>query len=316
MQSAVDNENSGFSILVSDAVGPSGDFPNPLQEAAGPSGDFANPPLEAAGPSGAFVATPPQEAAGPSDALAISLPEMAGTTSGGLANPPLEAAGPSGAEKATNENRCVPYVLRLCRKQCRMGLASNNVHRQEVVGVAGAAKWDIESAFTLRGRELAECIFRGFKDAENRNFRMRPGWYAIHVGRGKIAGDMDKLLRDLVSGLPLAARDGPEVGAIVGVCYVARAVHLAELRAESNCGSDCFIESGKLGAIHAGSCRLSLFCHGPVCNLITKAIRIPTPVPCKGNLGLWRVSEEVRQQVNTQLENISASPADTKALCN
>ena len=49
----------------------------------------------------------------------------------------------------------------------------------------GSLHWPpiVPKAITLRGAELSEAILRGYKDIENRNIRLLPGWVALHRGQ-------------------------------------------------------------------------------------------------------------------------------------
>ena len=44
----------------------------------------------------------------------------------------------------------------------------------------------VTRAFTVRGPEIAYLIMNGIKNIENRQFRFKKGWIALHVGLGKI----------------------------------------------------------------------------------------------------------------------------------
>ena len=50
-----------------------------------------------------------------------------------------------------------------------------------------------------------------------------------------------------------------------------------------------------------GGCVLSPFAHGPMCNIISAIIRLPTPVSARGNTNCWNLSDPVREQVLPQL---------------
>ena len=41
---------------------------------------------------------------------------------------------------------------------------------------------------------------------------------------------------------------------------------------------------------------------GPFCNILSASIRLPTPVPCNGELGCWRLPDKVREDVLKQIE--------------
>ena len=38
----------------------------------------------------------------------------------------------------------------------------------------------------MKGALISEAILRGYKKVENRTWAIKPGWYALHTGSGKI----------------------------------------------------------------------------------------------------------------------------------
>ena len=44
------------------------------------------------------------------------------------------------------------------------------------------------------------------------------------------------------------------------------------------------------------------------CNIITEAIRLPTPIPAKGNLGKWPLSRDTRLAIAQQLQHVKLIP--------
>merc|ERR1712107_567043 len=58
----------------------------------------------------------------------------------------------------------------------------------------------------------------------------------------------------------------------------------------------------KLGDLrHVQSCTFPPHAAGPICNVISAAIRLKAPVPCNGERGCWRLPHEVREGVLKQL---------------
>ena len=78
------------------------------------------------------------------------------------------------------------------------------------------------------------------------------------------------------------------------------------LRQEQGCGSECEPAAQR----HSPTCRLSPYAIGPVCNIISMAVRLPRPVSCKGQLGCWRLPLAVRQEVEEQL--VAMSPQEMR----
>ena len=117
----------------------------------------------------------------------------------------------------------------------------------------------------------------------------------MHTGKRDIRPDIQAVIRHLSPELP--AVDTCPRGAIVGVCFVERAVSLEVLRQEQGCGSDCDPAAYR----HSATCRLSPYAHGPKCSFISTAIRLGEPVLCGGQVGCWNLKPKHRQRVEAQL---------------
>ena len=77
----------------------------------------------------------------------------------------------------------------------------------------------VTHAFTLADPTLAWLILNGIKRIENRNFAMRPGWYAVHVSqKARVTTEREASLRDMHTSMPAAAT--MRCGCIHGLCYV------------------------------------------------------------------------------------------------
>jgi len=61
-------------------------------------------------------------------------------------------------------------------------------------------------------------------------------------------------------------------------------------------------------------CNGDVWATGPVCNVITKAIRLSRPVPCRGSAGLWPLPSIVREEIQEQLSTLAVTYFDTKHL--
>ena len=161
----------------------------------------------------------------------------------------------------------------------------------------------VRRAITLRG-QLSEAILHGHKDIENRHINSGVRWVALHTGQGTIKPELGALIEHLSPGLP-PAETCPK-GAVVGVCFVQGALTFEALRQEQGCGSDCEPAAQR----HSPTCRLSPYAIGPVCNIISMAVRLPRPVSCRGQLGCWTLPLEVRQEVEEQL--VAMSPQEMR----
>ena len=124
------------------------------------------------------------------------------------------------------------------------------------------------------------------KTIENRHVRFSPGWYGVIFGKG-MKGDtkenhqMCKLLLPEMN-LPPLKWDGLEVlrGCVVGIVFISH-------------------------SLPHESCKHSKWANGaPVCNIITKAGWLDTPIPCKGNLGACPIEAgETRNRVRMYAKN-------------
>ena len=176
----------------------------------------------------------------------------------------------------------------------------------------GAQLFDrLTDAITLKGPELTEAILGGYKDVENRSQRMRRGWVALHTGKSSAEPRMRDAIHHLSPGLPSTHRC--PMGAVVGVCFVDRSVRLDTLRAEQGCGDKCRVVPGTLDSKHTASCKLNPHALGPFCSVISAVIRLPVPVLCGGNVGVWKLQPEERQQVIAQLKATSPPSANTSS---
>jgi len=144
-----------------------------------------------------------------------------------------------------------------------MNLREKVLHSREGPGQARqpAAAATIEAAgavtlaFTVQGVQLGLAMMTGLKLVENRSFKLRLGWLALHVGKsqGTKYGDMAAKM------YPEIPSPEDHVGAIIGL------VLISEHRVPQQCG-------GNVWAI------------GPQCSVISHAVRLQRPIPSAGLL--------------------------------
>lgn len=143
---------------------------------------------------------------------------------------------------------------------------------------------EVTHGFTLKSGWLAAAILHGRKIFENRLFGFAPGWYAVHVGSAK-DGDvaakqhvLEACADDEDAAIIVADMDAARVpkSNIVGLVHVAHALPLE-------------------------SCAPNPWALGPVCSVLDQTIWLETPVPCAGQLGLWRLSPITRAAITSQL---------------
>ena len=113
--------------------------------------------------------------------------------------------------------------------------------------------------------------FLASKDIENRHGRLAPGYYAVILGKGEKGVTKEK--RDQCSALLPTMTSMPEWGSgslpkgnVVGVIKVSH-------------------------SLPYDSCKESGWAMGPVCNILSKAGWIDTPIPCKGGLGAHPIKD-------------------------
>ena len=134
---------------------------------------------------------------------------------------------------------------------------------------------EVTHAVTVQGAQLALAMLRGLKLLENRNFRLRLGWHALHLGLKRGTEHGLRAAR-LYQQIPRDEEVLDHFGAIVGL------IRVSEHRNPTQC-------NGVEWAI------------GPCCNVISHAVKLAHPVSQAGQQGCWRlrptVQEEIRRQV-------------------
>ena len=118
-------------------------------------------------------------------------------------------------------------------------------------------------------------MLAGVKRVENRHFRMKPGWYALHTGAKTSSHESQDPLLNAAEGMPREA-DLLALG-IVGVIEISHSLGLDECVAKEP------------------------WAFGPVVNVIRSVCRLPQPVAHRGALSVWRIDADVREQVLAQL---------------
>ena len=149
---------------------------------------------------------------------------------------------------------------------------------------------EITHGLTLKGGQLCWAILHNHKTIENRHIRLSPGWYAAHIGQGKMdAARAARLATQVGPGLP------PEAslphGCIIGA-----------LRIDGSCAiEDCANTPSEEWA------------SGPVCNVVGAVATLPgAPVSHKGALGLWPIDAEARLATPRPKKKVSVSIASSR----
>ena len=152
----------------------------------------------------------------------------------------------------------------------------------------GACAADVSHAFTLKGGQLTYSVMHGVKRVENRHFAMRPGWYGLHTGVSLRSHESQYPLLAGVEGLP--AEETLAHGCLVGAVCISHALTLEQ-------------------------CQVSEpWAFGPVVNLISAYASLDTPVEHKGALSLWRIGDEAREELRSQLAHATVVHNDLSHL--
>ena len=135
---------------------------------------------------------------------------------------------------------------------------------------------------TMKGALISEAILRGYKKVENRTWVIKPGWYALHTGAGKIEKSAKLVINEnwpinedpIPTNLPTSA--------IVGLIHIGYSTVMTEPNGWET---------------------------GPILNHIIDTIRLEEPIyNVKGNLGLWYahkvISEEDLHHIKSKINPI------------
>jgi len=152
-----------------------------------------------------------------------------------------------------------------------------------------AAAASTTHAFTVQGAQLALAMLTGRKMLENRSFKLRIGWYALHVGCKR---DTECGLRAarMYQDLPRDQSLEDHFGSIIGLLYI------SEHRLPSQCNGDSWAL-------------------GPKCNVISHSVLFPRPLRQQGRQGIWPLSAEMREGfAQLVLQSCHLTTHDTSAL--
>lgn len=156
-----------------------------------------------------------------------------------------------------------------------------------VVGTGASDPTSITHGFSLNGGHLAWAMITGKKCIENRNFRIGPGWYAIGCTKLAHTGVADdKLYRGKFGGGTAGDYPGFQSfskwkGCLVGAAYVSHSLP------HSACETDFF------------ACA-----NYKVKNVITKVIKLKTPIHARGNFGTWPIADESCLLFNKAIQDV------------
>lgn len=122
-------------------------------------------------------------------------------------------------------------------------------------------------AFTLKGALYAEAILNGCKRIENRHFKIKPGYYFLHVGKGNLSKEREDYIHS-ISHLEKTEKDLIKYKTkIVGIVHVKKHFKFSE---DVN----------------------DPWASGPICNEIDEVYKFQVPVFAKGHLSIWDLSAQ------------------------
>ena len=137
-------------------------------------------------------------------------------------------------------------------------------------GALGASQ-----TITVQGYTTGSSMLLGMKRVETRGFRLRPGWWNLHVGARETPEGVARVAR--AAGMPDVDDSAPR-SAIIGRFLVVGALR-------SNDVPDCW----------------ALPAFGRYSSIIAETIMFATPFPCAGKRGAWQVIPALVPQMDAAM---------------
>ena len=202
--------------------------------------------------------------------------------------PVIATPGPRGGLVCTQKDICNKRAHDSCAYNALLEEAKDRAGKRQykvtraLTKCTGAPKpgW-VTHAITLAGAELAWAMLAGFKRIENRDFRMSPGWYALHVGDKPLSKERFTRFFEGMEGVPTSLTKRVIVGAI----KIRDGLPLATV-------DDKWAE-------------------GPICNIIEAFVQLEDPCACKGALSTWPIVYKDRlkdDELERLQERLAAAP--------
>ena len=202
--------------------------------------------------------------------------------------PVIATPGPRGGLVCTQKDICNKRAHDSCAYNALLEEAKDRAGKRQykvtraLTKCTGAPKpgW-VTHAITLAGAELAWAMLAGFKRIENRDFRMSPGWYALHVGDKPLSKERFTRFFEGMEGVPTSLKKRVIVGAI----KIRDGLPLATVDDE--------------------------WAEGPICNIIEAFVQLEDPCACKGALSTWPIVYKDRlkdDELERLQERLAAAP--------
>lgn len=149
----------------------------------------------------------------------------------------------------------------------------------------------VTHAFTLSNQALAWLILNGIKPIENRQCKIQPGWYAVHIGATAHCSVEEEVLYAKEFSMPSVLCKEMERGMVHGVCKIGQTLPYDRCKSNRWAREDY-----------------------KMCNIITEVIPFNKSVKATGNLGTWPLNKESAEQVrHLVMENLDKKK-DTNVL--
>ena len=202
--------------------------------------------------------------------------------------PVIATPGPRGGLVCTQKDICNKRAHDSCAYNALLEEAKDRAGKRQykvtraLTKCTGAPKpgW-VTHAITLAGAELAWAMLAGFKRIENRDFRMSPGWYALHVGDKPLSKERFTRFFEGMEDVPTSLTKRVIVGAI----KIRDGLPLATVDDE--------------------------WAEGPICNIIEAFVQLEDPCACKGALSTWPIVYKDRlkdDELERLQERLAAAP--------
>lgn len=135
----------------------------------------------------------------------------------------------------------------------------------------------VTHAITLKGPQLGWAIMNSFKQVENRKFKMKQGWYVLHVGAGTRKNDAQ-----FQSHIKSICPSIPDESLLPKKCCIGL-IHISSNVTYTPENNDPWAS-------------------GPVCNIIDKILQFKTPIDCKGKLSIWKLPPDILEIIRRHLD--------------
>uniref|UniRef100_A0A7S0AGV7 Uncharacterized protein n=1 Tax=Pyrodinium bahamense TaxID=73915 RepID=A0A7S0AGV7_9DINO len=143
----------------------------------------------------------------------------------------------------------------------------------------------VTHGLTVQGPQQGMAMVTGRKQIENRAWRIPCGWYALHVGSKPLAAIGEEWCERMKTVWP----EAPPERSLPSSCIVGL-IHVSDQRPAAKC----------LPQDH----EQSVWAVGPICHVISEAVKLPQPIHLSGSQGLWPISAATQERIKRQLRGL------------